>query len=86
MSYMKSFEDPMYDEDGVMVDEDGPMIEDEVMDLISLYGTDSEAIQMIADQLAIPVSEVESIVISLGFTITEDLDEPYEPDFEYDEL
>jgi hypothetical protein len=79
---MKTFEDPMYDDDGVMVDEDGPMLEDEVMDLVSLYGTDREAIQMISDQLGVSITEVEDVIISLGLSIVEDDDEPYEPDYD----
>lgn len=82
MSYMKTFEDPMYDDDGVMVDEDGPMLEDEVMDLVSLYGTDREAVQLISDQLGITAAAVEDVILSLGLSIVEDDDEPYEPDYD----
>ena len=86
MSYMKTFEDPMYDDDGQMIDEDGPMLEDEVMDLVSLYGTDREAIQLISDQLGISETEVEDVILSLGLTIVDGDDdyddEPYEPDFD----
>ena len=74
MSYFKNFEDPTYDDDGQFV-EDGPMLEDEVMDLIAIYGTDEEAVTMIAEELQISTNEVRSVISSLGFEVTDSDDE-----------
>jgi len=75
MSYFKNFEDPFYDDDGQLIDEDGPMLEDEVMDLIAIYGTDEEAVTMIAEELQISTNEVRSVISSLGFEVTDSDDE-----------